>query len=113
MALDLWDPEIGALPTTDKVQLALDLEKRVRGSDPRVKQVVSADYGDMHGESAIATSTGIAAATSRRTLCSLSVSVIAGDDTDRHTGRRVRLRQGPAALDPRRIADDAIDGHRV
>ena len=61
--LDLWDPGIGSLPTTDKVQLALDLEKRVRGSDPRVTQVVSADYGDMQSESAIATSTGIASTT--------------------------------------------------
>jgi PmbA protein len=106
--LDLWDPQIGALPTTDKVQLALDLEKRVRGSDPRVRQVVSADYGDMQGESAIATSTGISA-TSRRTLCSLSVSVIAGDDTDRHTGVGFGFGRGPAALDPEAIADDAIE----
>jgi hypothetical protein len=45
VALDLWDPAIAAMPTTDKVQLALDLEKSVRGSDPRVQQVVSADYG--------------------------------------------------------------------
>ena len=108
VALDLWDPAIAAMPTTDKVQLALDLEKSVRGSDPRVQQVVSADYGDMQGESAIATSTGISA-TSRRTLCSLSVSVIAGDDTDRHTGVGFGFGRDPAALDPEAIADDAIE----
>jgi PmbA protein len=105
--LDLWDPEVGSLPTTTKVQMALDLEKRVRHSDPRVRQVVSADYGDMQSESAIATSTGIAA-TTRRTMCSLSVSAIAGEDPDSHTGVGFGFGRRPSEMDPEKIAEDAI-----
>jgi PmbA protein len=105
---DLWDPEVALLPTADKVQMALDLEKRVRHSDSRVRQVVSADYGDMQSESAIATSTGIAG-TTRRTLCSLSVSAIAGDDPDSHTGVGFGFGRRPSAMDPEKIADDAIE----
>ena len=108
VSLDLWDPGVGSLPTTAKVQMALDLEKQVRGSDPRVKQVVSADYGDMTGESAIATSKGIEGST-RRTMCSLSVSAIAGDDDTRHTGVGFGVARGPSALDPDEIAHDAIE----
>jgi PmbA protein len=106
--LDLWDPEVESLPTSAKVQLALDLEKRVRQSDPRVRQVVSADYGDMRGESAIASSTGISAS-SRRTVCNLSVSAIAGDDTERHTGTGFGVARGPSGVDPESIANDAIE----
>ena len=106
--LDLWDPEVATLPTAAKVQMALDLEKRVRHSDPRVRQVVSADYGDMQSESAIATSTGIEA-TTRRTMCSLSVSAIAGEDPDRHTGVGFGFGRRPSAMDPEQIAEDAIE----
>ena len=57
-SLDLWDDALGSLPTSAKVDMALELERRVRGGDPRVRQVDAADYGDMAAESAIATSTG-------------------------------------------------------
>jgi PmbA protein len=106
--LDLWDPAIAELPTDAKVQLALDLEKRVRHGDPRIRQVVSADYGDMRSESAIATSTGILA-TTRRTMCSLSVAAIAGDDSERHTGVGFGVARGPSGIDPEVIAEDAIE----
>jgi PmbA protein len=105
--LDLWDPEVGSLPTDAKVQMALDLEKRVRQGDPRIRQVVSADYGDMRSESAIAGSNGISAST-RRTVASLSVAAIAGDE-DRHTGVGFGVSRGPGGLDVERIADDAIE----
>ncbi|MFZ0668192.1 MAG: TldD/PmbA family protein [Acidimicrobiales bacterium] len=108
VVLDLWDPDVETLPTSSKIQLALDLEKRVRQGDRRIRQVVSADYGDMMGESAIATSTGINA-TTRRTICSLSVSAIAGDDEERHTGVGFGVARGPSGVDPEEIADDAIE----
>ncbi|MGH9017350.1 MAG: PmbA/TldA family metallopeptidase, partial [Acidimicrobiales bacterium] len=83
--LDLWDDALSDMPTRAKVDLALDLERRVRNGDKRVRQVDAADYGDMMAESAIASSMGITA-TARRTICSLSVSAIAGEGTDSQTG---------------------------
>jgi PmbA protein len=104
--LDLWDDGVVTLSTDAKVQLALDLEKRVRNGDPRIRQVVSADYGDVRSESAIASSNGITAST-RRTVCSLSVAAIAGDD--RHTGVGFGVARGPSGIDLEAIADDAIE----
>ncbi len=37
--LDLWDPSLAEVPTDDKVALALELERRVRAGDPRIRQV--------------------------------------------------------------------------
>jgi len=62
----------------------------------------------MRSESAIASSTGIAA-TTRRTVCSLSVSAIAGDEIERHTGVGFGVSRGPSGLDPDAIANDAIE----
>jgi PmbA protein len=107
-ALDLWDDSLSSLSTSAKVEMALELERRVRGGDPRVRQVDAADYGDMAAESAIATSTGITA-TARRTICSLSVSAIAGEGTDSQTGVGFSAGRGPGDVDSERAATDAIE----
>ncbi len=106
--MDLWDDELVAMPTATKVELALELERRVRSGDRRVRQVASADYGDIAGESAVATSTGISAS-SRRTICSLSVSAVAGTGSDSHTGVGFSAGRGPADLDSDRAATDATE----
>lgn len=60
-ALDIWDDELDAVPTSAKVDLALALEARARGADPRIRQVDSADYGDALVEVALVSTTGIRA----------------------------------------------------
>ena len=57
--LDLWREDLVSFPTDDKVALALELERRVRGGDSRIRQVVSSDYVDGYGETAIVSSRGI------------------------------------------------------
>ncbi len=105
--LDVWDDALVSLAIEDKVRLAVDLERRVRHADPRVRQVSSADYGDMAAESAIATSTGIVAST-RRTICSLSAAAIAGEGSDSHTGYGFSAVRGPADLDFEAVVADAV-----
>jgi PmbA protein len=85
----------------------VDLEARVT-ADRRVRQVPEADYGDLSSESAIVTTTGIEAAW-RRTVCSLSVSAIAGDADDSHTGSGFSVGRSPSELDGERAASDAIE----
>ncbi|HEY4948269.1 MAG TPA: DNA gyrase modulator, partial [Acidimicrobiales bacterium] len=46
VTVDLWDERLAAVPTTEKVALALALEAQARGADPRIRQVNAADYGD-------------------------------------------------------------------
>jgi PmbA protein len=106
--LDLWHPDFAAASTDDKVQLALDLERMVRGADPRVRQVDSADYGDASVEVALASTTGIRAAT-RHTSAFLSVSAIASDGSSTQTGSGFSVGRAASALDPKRAGDDAVE----
>lgn len=107
-SLDLWDESVVNVPTATKVAIALELERRVRGADPRVRQVAYCDYGDMAFESAVASSTGISAST-RRTVCSLSAMAIAGEGSDTQTGMGFSAGRGTEDLDPAKTATDAAE----
>ena len=88
--------------------MALELERRARGADTRVRQVAFADYGDMAAEAAVASSTGITA-TARRTVCSLAVETIAGADADSQTGVGFSAARGPGGLDLDKAVADAVE----
>ena len=105
--LDLWDPAFSAASTDDKVTMALELERMVRGADPRVRQVDSADYGDTSVEVALASTTGIRAVT-RRTAAYVSVSAIAGDGDQSQSGSGFSVGRSASALDPERAGRDAV-----
>jgi PmbA protein len=107
VALDLWDPQFASASTDDKVQMALELERMVRGADPRVRQVDSAGYGDASVEVALASTTGIRAAT-RRTSAYVSVSAIAGDEGESQTGSGFSVGRAAASLDLERAGTDAV-----
>jgi PmbA protein len=105
--LDLWRTDVAVTPTADKVAMALDLERRVRSADPRIRQVASADYGDERTEVALATTTGLRAL-SRSTSAYLSVSAIAGTGADSQTGTGFSVGRGVSDLVPDRAAGDAV-----
>ncbi len=107
VALDLWDEGLSSVPTARKVELALTLEAQARSADPRIRQVDSADYGDVSVESALVSTTGISAAT-RKTSGYLSVSVIAGEGEDSQTGAGFSVGRGFDGLDPDRAMGDAV-----
>ncbi|HLX89527.1 MAG TPA: TldD/PmbA family protein [Acidimicrobiales bacterium] len=106
--VDVWDDGVIDTPTAVKVELALELERRVRAADPRVRQVASADYGDVAAEAAIATSAGIVAS-SRRTVCSLSAEAIAGTGLESQTGVGFSAGRSPGDLDISRASADAVE----
>jgi len=107
VALDLWDEGLASVPTTAKVELALALEARARGADPRIRQVDAADYGDGSVEVALVSTTGIRAS-SRKTSAHISVRVIAGDGDASQTAGGFSVGRGFADLDPVRANDDAV-----
>ena len=76
-ALDLWRDECTTVPTTEKVALALALERIATGLDPRVRGVESVHYGDAAARSAVASSLGVRAS-SRRTVSSCMWALIQG-----------------------------------
>lgn len=106
-SLELWDPSFETFSIDAKVALAIDLERQVRDSDVRIRQVSSADYGDDQVEVALASTMGIAGY-SHRTSAFLSVSAIAGKGTDSQTGTGFSVGRGPACLDPDHAARDAV-----
>ncbi len=105
---DTFDEGVAAMPTTDKVQMALDLEERVMKSDDRITGIRTASYGDSTGEMALATSTGIRA-TDRGTGASISVSAMAADGDDTQIAGGYDVNFGPDDLSIEKAADDAVE----
>lgn len=105
---DLWDPAVTACPADRKIELALALERATLARDPRVKGVRVASYGDAASESAIASTAGICT-TGRATSCWLTVSALAGDDQETHTGYGVAVGRDPALLDVEAVAAEGAD----
>lgn len=105
--LDLWSDELAEFPTERKVELAIELEKRVRSGDPRIRQVPNASYGDASLEAAVASSNGIATSY-RRTGCSVSAYALAGDGDETMSGGGYSVGRSPSQLDLERAGSDAI-----
>jgi PmbA protein len=108
VALDLWREELVHFPTAEKIRLALDLDRRVRAADRRIRQVPAAEWGDSSVAVAIASSTGISARF-RRSACYLSAEAIAGAGDSSQTGVGWSVGRAPGDLDPDRAASDAAE----
>ena len=107
-SLDLWREDLASLATEAKIDLALDLERRVRAGDARIRQVVNSDYSDGMGETAIATSKGIET-TSRRSTCFLFSYAVAGEGDDTQTGFGYSVGRSVDDLDVAAAASDAVE----
>ncbi len=105
--LDLWRPGLESLAAEEKVALALDLEARVRRSDPRIRQVEQANWGDVASEVAVATTTGICTS-GRRTSCYVSTYAIAGEGDETQTGGGYSVGREPGDVDLAKAAADAV-----
>ena len=106
--LVLTDEGVNSTPLEEKIALAIELERRVRGADARVRQVDSANYSDYVAESAIISSTGVRASYAR-TGAYLSVEAIASDGTDDQTGWGLSAGRAPGELSIDVAAHDAVD----
>ena len=107
-SLDLWREGLARFPADDKVARALELERLVRAGDPRIRQVESAYWGDSMGESAVATSMGIAAS-SRATSCFVSAFAIAGEGAETQTGGGYSVGRAPEEIDLEKASRDAVE----
>ncbi|HVF32147.1 MAG TPA: TldD/PmbA family protein [Acidimicrobiales bacterium] len=108
--IDPYDEALADWSTDRKIDLVMDLERRLRAGDARIRAVEAADYGDGMMEAAVATSTGLSS-WSRRTVTALSTYVMAGAGDDTQTGFGVSFGRSPEAVDPESVARDAI--HRA
>jgi len=108
--LHLLDPGVAALPTADKVALAIEVEAATRRADARISGIESAEYADSVSAAAVVSTTGVRA-TSAESVCWLSVYPLAGEGDATQTGFGFSLARRPADLDPAAAAADA--SHRA
>lgn len=104
---DAWSEAVLATPVDRKVELALDLERRVRSIDPRVTSARTTIYGDGWGESALVASTGIEGY-DRGASCSVSTAPLARDGDETQIGSFHDAARDPDALDLDRVAAEAV-----
>jgi len=104
---ELWMDEVLSFPNERKIDLAIELERRVRGADARISGIRTSSFADSAGESAVATSTGIATY-GRATFCSLSVTALARNNGETTVGNGHDLARRPNDLDLSHAADDAV-----
>lgn len=104
--LDLYRGSLAGVGTEAKVDLALALERAVRGADARITGVESADYADGVAEGAVVSTTGIRSV-SRETSCYVSASCVASDGSDTQTGFGFSVGRSPDDLDLDAAAADA------
>jgi len=106
--LDLLRDELVAMPTADKVDLAIELERLARDRDPRVTGVRVASFSDSTGESAVATTSGIAV-TSSAGVCYVAVSPLVEEGGDTQIGYGLSAGRAPSELDLDEAATDGVD----
>jgi PmbA protein len=105
---DNWSEAVVAFDNDRKVDMALELERRVLGIDPRVTGARTTAFGDGSGESAIATTTGIEA-TDRGASCTVSTQPLARDGDETQIGWSYDATRDPQELDLDRVAAEAVD----
>lgn len=105
---ELFREDSADVATENKVQMALDLERRLVTTDPRVTKVDLAQLGDAASRVAIASTTGIEAEYARTDAWVVAVTLaVEGDETQ--TGFSYRIARALDELGPDAVADEAIE----
>ena len=104
---DLWNEVLAGYATDRKIELAKELERLAKAVDPRVR-VDDANYSDVAGESAVATTTGIRRS-GRENGCYVSVSTLADDGDETQTGFGFSVGRSPDDFDLAKAAKEAAD----
>lgn len=107
VTLALSDASVLSTPLDEKISMALELERMVRGGDPRIRQVDAANYSDYVAEAAIISTQGIRASY-ERSGAFVSVEAIATDGRSDQTGWGLSAGRAPQELDLGDAARDAI-----
>jgi PmbA protein len=105
---ELFREDSADVTTEAKVQMALDLERRLVTSDPRVTKVDLAQIGDVTSRVAIASTTGVDAEYARTDAFVVAVTLaVDGDETQ--TGFSYRIARGLDELGLDDVADEAVE----
>jgi PmbA protein len=102
----LRDPELDSITTERKIQVALDLERIVLGTDDRIRRVRKASYGESLFTVALRNSRGVAGSYDA-TSVSCSVSAVAEEGSDAQMGWDFNSGHFFQQLDPEAVAAGA------
>lgn len=106
--LDLHQNKVADFPTEQKIQLALELERAVKGGDPRIIGVEAADYSDSVSSAAIVSTAGIRYGDTDANSFVTAYSIAQQDD-DTQTGFGYSIDRDPQRLDIATAAADAVN----
>ena len=103
----LFSDALAAMTTSEKVPIALSMERLAVTSDPRVGKTEAIRYGDAVGRVAIASTEGVRAE-QRATGCWCVAVTLAEQDGDTQTGFSFRLGRRVDDLDPDDVVAEAV-----
>ena len=103
----LWSETLAGYSTDRKIELTKELERLTLASDSRIR-IDDANYSDVAGESAVATTTGIRRS-GRENGCYVSVSTLADDGDETQTGFGFSVGRSPDEFDLAKAARQAAD----
>lgn len=106
--LDIWRDSLATVPTDQKVELAMELERMIVGADPRIRKVEESNFGDGMVERAVVTTTGIRAEM-RSTGCSVAAYALSSDGDETQTGFGFSVGRELADLDLDKAARDTVE----
>lgn len=105
---DHWNDELLEMGAADKIAIAVDLEARVRGLDPRISSVRATTWSDGAGEAAYASSAGVVVS-DRGTSCGVGVQPLATDGGETQIGYAGDAARSSEDLDLERVASEAVE----
>lgn len=103
----LWSETLAGYSTDRKIELTKELERLTLASDTRIR-IDDANYSDVAGESAVATTTGIRRS-GRENGCYVSVSTLADDGDETQTGFGFSVGRSPDEFDLAKAAKEAAE----
>lgn len=105
--LDLFDERLDLVPTADKIDLAVELERRILAADARMVGLEASDYADSVSVAAIASTTGIRVA-GADTSAYLGAWALAEDASGTTTGFGFSVGRSTEDLDVEVAMADAV-----
>lgn len=107
--LDLTDRAVLDLSESDRVAIAIDLERRCLAADPRITGVRTSAWSDGWGEAALASTRGVSCY-SEGGSCSVGVQPLATQGTETQIGYGGDAARRPDELDLDRVVREAVEG---
>lgn len=111
--LNLFNPEIEAIPASQKIEMAKELERLALVQDPRIRQVEDCEVFSSTEERAIVNTLGLNVST-KAALLGGYVTVVARDGEKVNTGMKVFFTMKPETVDleavARAAAREALNG---